>query len=499
VTVSKTYSAQIQGIEAYIVTIEVDITHGLHSFSIVGLGDKSIEESKDRISAAIKNSGFTSPKQKNQKVVISLAPAYMKKGGSSFDLAMAIAYLKTAGEIHFDSEKIIFLGELSLDGNISEVSGILAMIQSAKKHGFEKIYIPKSNTSEAALIQGVSIFPVKNMREVINHLEQKISIDPLVRHSHSTQRSSSEPEEDFSKIYGQENAKRALEIAAAGKHNIVLYGPPGTGKTTLARAFISILPDLSLDETIESAHIHSISKNIQAEITSTPPFRSPHHSSSAISIIGGGNSLRPGEITLAHRGVLFMDEFPEFDRKIIDSLRQPLEDKSINISRANGTLTYPADFILIGSMNPCPCGYTLSESNLKKCVCTDYEKIKYRKKISGPIVDRIDLWAHLSKATYTKDDLGETSKNTLKSSATIKGHVQNSRIFAEKNKHMKQYQNISDLVRKILIQFSKKYDISNRAYLKTIAVARTIANLDESVEIKEKHLLEALQYRQKML
>ncbi len=493
-SVSKTYCAQIQGIQAIIVTVEVDISNGLHAFSVVGLGDKSIEESKDRISAAIKNSGYTSPKHKNQKVVISLAPACIKKGGSSFDLAMAIAYLKTAGDISFDSEKIIFLGELSLDGGISPVSGILAMIETAKKQGFEKIYIPQGNEYEAQLLcEKISIIPVRNLKEVTFDLEKKRMIHQIEKGLIQINPPNKKEYDNFSKIYGQEEAKRALEIAAAGNHNVLFYGPPGTGKTTLARTLVSILPDLSPQETVEVTNIYSISRTSLSGIITIPPFRAPHHSSSCAALLGGGNGLQPGEITLAHRGVLFMDEFPEFDKNIINSLRQPLEEGVIRISRAQGSIAYPARCILIAAMNPCPCGYFGSESTSNVCVCTKNEKLKYKKKISGPIADRIDIWIPLTKVDYEKN----TNDKDLESSAVIKKRVLEAKMFGTTHKKDKNYLVLPKCVQDILITYAKKQNISYRAYFKTIVIARSIANLAKSTEIRKEHLLEALQYRRR--
>src|SRR3989344_1309974 len=382
---AKVYSAQVNLLKGAIVTIEVDLSKGLHTFSVVGLPDKAVDESKDRVSGAIKNSGFKSPKAKNQKITVSLSPADLKKEGPFFDLAIAIAYLKAAGEIKFNSEKKIFLGELGLDGVLRSVRGALPLAEEAKKKGFEEIYLPKENAVEAALVEGIKVFGAGSLREVIAHInEQKISDkdddedemglprfrsnrkilpQPRTKISYKKEMKGG----DFSDIRGQEGAKRGLEIAAAGGHNIAMYGPPGTGKTMLARVFSGLLPDLSIDEVLEITGIHSVAGSARGELVCFPPFRSPHHTSSYVSIVGGGTYPKPGEVTLAHRGVLFLDEFPEFEKRVIESLRQPLEDNIVSISRAKGSAIFPSNFLLVAAMNPCPCGN--SGSKKKECIC----------------------------------------------------------------------------------------------------------------------------------
>lgn len=505
--VSKVYSAHLLGLSAHIITIETDLSNGLHHFSIVGLGDKAVEEARDRISAAIKNSGYISPKQKNQKVVISLAPADIRKEGTAFDLGMSLGYLLSSGDIDFDPSDKLFLGELSLEGTLRPVNGILPLVRGAKKKGFKEVYVPSENAEEASLVREIKIYPLKSLDEAIGHLSMHDG-NILKPHPKTKIRYGKEHfDTDLSFVQGQETAKRGLEIAAAGGHNIALYGPPGTGKTMLAKAFRTILPNLDPEEILEVTGIHSMARILESSFVTNPPFRSPHHTSSYASLVGGGPFPRPGEITLAHRGVLFLDEFAEFDRSVIDALRQPLEDGIITISRARGSLTFPAQCILIASMNPCPCGY----GKEKNCSCSPKDIAHYRKKISGPIVDRIDMWVSVSKVEY--DKLSNPSGHN-ENSASIRKRV----IFARrkqsvrfsnkgiKNKRVNSEMSVSDIekcivlggdVKEILTSSAGRLGLSGRAFHRTIKLSRTIADLMGSKEIKKEHVLEALQYRQK--
>ena len=525
---AKTYSAQPGVLGARIIDVEVDISKGLNAFALVGLGDKSVSESKDRISGAIKNSGFKSPKQCNQKVVISLAPADFKKEGPVFDLPMAIAYLLANEEIKFKPKGKIFLGELSLDGNLRKISGVLPAVAEAKKKGFTEIYLPKENAREAALISDVLIYGAETLSEVIMHLSlgdkiitnKKISetknrfhkeekkIEPQPRTE--IELPDEENEIDFSDVIGQESAKRGLEIAAAGGHNIAMYGPPGTGKTMLAKAFSGILPPLSFEEILEITGIHSVAGTLRGDLVNIPPIRAPHHTASYVSLVGGGTIPKPGEVTLAHRGVLFLDEFPEFDTKVLETMRQPLEEREITISRARGTITFPANFILIAAMNPCPCGN--HGSRTKDCICRAADLLKYQRKLSGPIMDRIDMWVEVSQINHA-DLSGRKSDNTKKTNPKIRERILTARImqaerFAKLKRKIKtnsdmNSKDISNLielskeVKDVLDRSAVKLDLSARAYHRVIKLARTIADLEEAHEIGLPHILEALQYRPK--
>ena len=500
--ISKAYTGQISGLVMEKITVEVDISNGLNSFSVVGLGDRSVEEAKDRVAAAIKNTGYVSPKQKNQKVVISLAPADIRKEGTSFDLAMAIAYLAGAGDIEFEYEDKIFLGELSLDGQIRKVSGILPILIQAREQGFTTAFIPKENYEEASLAQNIIVYATSSLRELVEHISRIQKIQQVKPYEKSLSTSNITYENDIS------------HIAASGCHNIILYGPPGTGKTMLAQSLTSIMLPLSYDQSIEVTSIHSIARTLPKGLIEIPPFRSPHHTASTIAILGGGTNPHPGEITLAHRGVLFFDEFQEFDSRVIESLRQPLEDKVITVARAKGSVTFPAQCIFIASMNPCRCGKEIG----KGCYCTPKSIETYRRRISGPILDRMDIWINVNKVDYEKLAASNIVQSNSKEPSSLVDEIKKRILIARgtqekrfadsvKKKYfnsemtandIEKYANLTEESRNILKISAERMNFSGRAFHKVIKVARTIADLDNSEYIKKNHMLEALQYRQKI-
>jgi magnesium chelatase family protein len=505
--------AHIVGLNAEKVSVEVDVSSGLYSFSIVGLPDKAIDESKDRVIAALKNSGAKNPKTENHKVTVSLSPADVKKEGSYFDVPIALSYLTASKQLSIPKDTGWFVGELSLTGAILPMRGVLAIAEFAKQEGVSALYVPYDNREEAALIEGLAVYGCRTLSDIILHLGGTLENNQLVKEIPKEEVKEimyTKPEQflDFKDIKGQENAKRALEIAAAGGHNIALYGPPGTGKTMLAKAFTGILPKLTKEEALEVTRIHSISKQTTKLITH-PPLRSPHHTASYVSLVGGGASVKPGEVTLAHKGVLFVDEFPEFDKKVIEALREPLEEGYITVSRAKGSFTFPASCTLIASMNPCPCGYM--GSKLKKCICKPNDIDRYARKLSGPIMDRIDMWVpvlHIDYETLSKTEEGEKSD-------TIRGRIVQARNFAltrfrnkgnlsvTKNKDMTSKDIAVHVVLegetlKLMQKLSNTYSLSPRAYHRVLRLARTIADMRASDIVEEGDILEAFQYRPKL-
>ncbi|MDO8560880.1 MAG: YifB family Mg chelatase-like AAA ATPase [bacterium] len=499
----KLSSAQLTGLDATIITVEVDLSPGLHIFSIVGLADKEIQESRERIGAAVKNIGGRAPHKKAQRIIVNLAPADIKKEGPAFDLPIALGFLLASEQTRFNPEGKLFLGELGLDGSVKPIRGALASTIEAKKHSFKTIYVPKGNGNEAALVGGIEVKEVGSILELLDDLENKKEIAAHIREEKAG--------EDiifsnFSLIKGQEHAKRALEIAAAGGHNLLMQGPPGTGKTILARSLPEILPKLSYEETIEVTKIYSATGFLKAsdEAVIKRPFRSPHHTASPVSIAGGGNPMRPGEITLAHRGVLFLDELPEFQSNVLEALREPLEERVITVSRAQGTVAFPAHIILVGAMNPCPCGHLNNPPH--ECVCTPGQITKYQRKISGPLLDRIDLFIEVPPVEIKKIDEEHQETNEAEAARQrvkkARG-IQRERFLNEKlltNSEMglreiKKYCPLNEETKKILRQAYEQYAMSVRSYYRTIKTARTIADLAESQNIETPHLLEALQYR----
>jgi magnesium chelatase family protein len=495
--------------------VEVDLLQGLYSFSIIGLPDKAIDESKDRVIAAIKNTGLRNPKTENHKVIVSLAPADVKKEGSHFDVPVALGYLLASKQIPKLAPDTWFVGELSLTGEVQPLRGMLSIAEAAKHHGIKNLFVPYANKDEASLVEGVTVYGCKTLKDIVRHFGGL----PDPRDIENTFIPPTLPKEitynrpDFylniHDIRGQETAKRALEIAAAGGHNIALYGPPGTGKTMLARAFTGILPPLNKEEILETTRIHSVANTLTSIVTH-PPFRSPHHTSSYVSIVGGGANPRPGEVTLAHNGVLFLDEFPEFEKRVIESLREPLEEGGISVSRAKGTFQFPASCIVIAAMNPCPCGYL--GSTVKRCTCTRGDIERYARKLSGPIVDRIDVWVPVQHIDYdtlsharTGDDSDAVALRVIKARTFAQERFRNvdPKTKLRKNKDMrpKDFEShivLGDSVKTLMKNLATKYTLSPRAYHRVLRVARTIADLERSDTIKDEHILEAFQYRPKL-
>ncbi len=487
------------GLDCQPVVVEADMSNGLPGFIVVGLANKSVDEAKERVRSAIKNSSLNLPPR---KITLNLAPADLPKNGSGFDLAMAVSLLISSNQIMSVSENSVFIGELGLDGSTRPVPGALSTAQACIENGFEDLYISDSVAKQAALVEGVNIYPVKSLGELYKHLIGEAKIIPLdnVRFSSGKQ---SKAEVDMSEIYGQEHAKRAIELAASGNHNILLSGPPGSGKSMLAKSLVGLLPEPSYEESLEITKIHSLAGQSTDEIVAYRPYRNPHHTASSVSLIGGGQWPKPGEISLAHRGVLFLDELPEFPRNVLEVLRQPLEEGKVTISRAASTQSYPARFLLVAAQNPCPCGYAGDQELV--CSCSPSQVNKYSGKISGPLLDRIDLIVKVDRVKKSQllNAVSSESTESVRIRVEQARRIQIKRFKNESfgtnnemnNKHIEKYCNLDEKAKILMEQAINNLKLSARAYMRVLKVSRTIADLEGSSSIDTKHLAEALQYR----